>query len=137
VSPARERLAALATAAGYGTDALSMIADAALPRHIAGERLGETAIAHVASAVEVLAQCGYSADALTHIIAHYRDRYGERRWREFFWQRQLRTAALRFNHPRFYGLSPSETDPARLAGGGPDPADPAHALPAASPARAA
>jgi hypothetical protein len=108
-------LAALAAAARYGPDTLSQIADAALPRHIAGERLDEAMVAQVCTAVEVLAQCGYSADALADVIACYRDRYGERCWREFFWPQQLRIAALRFNHPRFYGLSPCEADPARLA----------------------
>jgi hypothetical protein len=115
MSPARERLAALAAAAGYGPDALTLIADAALPAHRPGERLKDTHIAHIASAVEVLAQCGHPAQVLADIVAHYRDRYGEPCWREQFWQRQLRTAALRYREPRFYGLSPSEADPARLA----------------------
>jgi hypothetical protein len=113
----RARLAALAAAAGYGPDALSLIADAALPtRPTCGERLGDTDIAHVASAVEVLAQAGHPASALPALVGHYRDRYGERCWREQFWQQQLRTACLRYRHPRFYGLSPCEADPTRLAG---------------------
>jgi hypothetical protein len=114
---ARARLAALAAAAGYGADALGLIADAALPtRPARGERLGDTDIANIATAVQVLAQAGHPANALPALVAHYRDRYGERCWREQFWQRQLRTASLRYRHPRFYGLSPCEADPARLAG---------------------
>ena len=115
MSAGRERLAALATAAGYGPDALSLIADAALPLRRPGERLDDVSVAHVCTAVEVLAQCGYRAEVLGDIVAHYRDRYGERCWREQFWQRQLRTAALRYTNPRFYGLSPCEADPSRLA----------------------
>jgi hypothetical protein len=95
MSAARARLAALAAAAGYGPDALALIADAALPGHRPGERLDETAVAHVASAVEVLTQAGHAA-VLGDIVAHYRDRYSQLCWREPFWQRQLRTAALRY-----------------------------------------
>jgi hypothetical protein len=118
MSPARQRLAALAAAAGYGPDALALIADAALPAHRPGERLPEEQIAHVASAVEVLAQCGHPSEALADIAGHYRDRYGEPCWREPFWRGQLRIAALRYREPRFYGLSPCEADPARLAAHG-------------------
>ena len=121
MSAARERLAALAAAAGYGPDTLSLIADAALPLHRPGERLDDASVAHVCTAVEVLAQCGYTATALADVVAGYRDRYGERCWREFFWPRQLHIAALRFNHPRFYGVSPCDADPSRLAGAQPRP----------------
>ena len=119
MSGARARLAALAALAGYPPEALTLIAHAALPAYHAGAQLDESALAQVGTAVEVLAQCGHRADVLGVIVAHYRDRYGETCWREQFWQRQLRTAALRFNHPRFYGLSPCEADPARLAAAAP------------------
>jgi hypothetical protein len=115
MSAARARIAALAAAAGYGPDTLGVIADAALPAHRPGERLDDAHVAHVATAVEVLAQASLPARGLADVIAHYRDRYGEYCWREQFWQRQLRTAALRYREPRFYGLSPCEADPARLA----------------------
>ena len=72
----------------------------------------------------MLAQAGYPAGALPDVIAHYRERYGETCWREQFWQRQLRTAALRYREPRFYGLSPCEADPARLAAHSAQPAPP-------------
>lgn len=111
----RARLNALAAAAGYGPETLTLIADAALPAHHSGHRLDDTRIGHVATAVEVLAQCGYSAEDLPEIIDSYRLRYRDGRWREHFWRNQLRAATLRFNHPRFYGLSPCEADPARLA----------------------
>jgi len=111
----RARLAALAASAGYGAYALQLIAEAAVPGHRPGERLDEAGLAQVASAVDVLAQCGYKQDGIADVVSHYRDHYDEARWRSEFWQRQLRTAALRFNHPRFYGLSPCEADPARLA----------------------
>ena len=67
----------------------------------------------------MLAQAGLPAHGLADVIAHYRDRYGEACWREQFWQRQLRTAAHRYQHPRFYGLSPCDADPAALAGPAP------------------
>ena len=63
----------------------------------------------------MLAQCGHPADALPDLVGSYRDRYGDGCWREHFWRAQLRIAALRYRHPRFYGLSPCEADPARLA----------------------
>ena len=115
MSPARARLSALAAAAGYGRETLELIVDAALPAHTPGARLNDTLIGHVTSAVEVLAQCGYTADELELIIDSYRLRYRDGRWRERFWRNQLRAATLRFNEPRFYGLSPCESDPARLA----------------------
>lgn len=115
MSAARTRLAALAAAAGYGPDTLLVIADAALPRHVPGERLDDTLVGHIASAVEVLAQCGYHADELAELIDRYRLRYRDGRWRERFWHNQLRAATLRYQHPRFYGLSPCEADPARLS----------------------
>ena len=125
MSSARQRLVALAAAAGYGPDTLSLIADAALPAHPPGERLDDTNLAHLASAVEVLAQAGYPAHALAEVVASYRARYGESGWRGPFWSRQLRAAALRYRQPRFYGLSPCEADPARLAAtDAPTPATP-------------
>jgi hypothetical protein len=105
---ARERLAAQAAAADYPPAALTLIAEAALPGYQPGDKLDGAAIDQVRTAVEILAQAGHPADALPGIIAHYRDRYGERCWREQFWQRQLRTARLRFNHPALYGSSPRE-----------------------------
>src|SRR3954467_3549133 len=135
MSPARPRLAALAAAAGYGPDTLLLIAEAALPRQRPGERLDDSGLAQVATAVEVLAQCGYCAEAISDLVGSYRQRHRDGRWREHFWRAQLRIAALRFNHPRFYGLSPCEADPDRLAAlPGPPAAD---ELPAAPPAAAA
>ena len=64
MSAARGRLAALAAAAGYGPDTLALIAEAALPGHRPGERLDDAPVAHIRTAVEVLAQAGYPADAL-------------------------------------------------------------------------
>ena len=136
MSPARARLAALAAAAGYGPDTLALIAAAALPQHRPGERLDDAGVAHVASAVEVLAQCGHPHSALADLVASYRDRYGERCWREHFWRAQLQIAAARYRHPRFYGLSPCEADPARLTPADKSPVA-AAALPAAPLARAA
>jgi hypothetical protein len=136
MTAARARLRALADAAGYGPDALALIADAALPIHTAGERPCDRDVAYVATAVEVLAQAGHPAAVLTALVAHYRARYGEPGWRAQFWQRQLRTACLRYRHPRFYGLSPCDAAPARLAGAD-DSAGAAHPSVAAPLARAA
>ncbi|RKQ90844.1 hypothetical protein C8N24_0659 [Solirubrobacter pauli] len=115
MSPARARLRALAAAAGYDRETLELIVDAALPAHLPGKRLNDTLIGHVATAVEVLAQCGYTADELELITESYRLRYRDGRWRDRFWHNQLCAATLRFNQPRFYGLSPCESDRARLA----------------------
>lgn len=115
MSTARARLRALAAAAGYERETLELIVDAALPKYIPGERLDDTLIGHVATAVEVLAQCGYTADELAEIVVSYRLRFRDGRWRERFWHNQLRAATLRFTQPRVYGLSPCESDPARLA----------------------
>ncbi len=124
MSPARTRLAALAAAAGYGPDTLLLIAEAALPNQRPGERLDDSGLAHVAAAVEVLAQCGHCAEAISDLVGSYRLRHRDGRWRAHFWRAQLRIAALRFNHPRFYGLSPYEADPARLAAYRAEPAPP-------------
>jgi hypothetical protein len=115
MSAARDRLAAQATAAGYASATLALIAETTLPAYRRGAQLDDAAIEQVRTAVEILAQAGHPAHALPAIVAHYRDRYGARCWREQFWQRQLRTADLRFNHPRLYGRSPCERHSARRA----------------------
>jgi hypothetical protein len=110
VTRARRRLAAQAAAAGYGSGALALIAQAALPGYRPGEVLDELLVEHVRAAVEILAQAGVPGDALGALLAHYHRRYGET-WREHFWRRQLRIAGLRFNHPELYGRSRCESDP--------------------------
>src|SRR3954463_8253475 len=122
MSATRARLATLAAAAGYGPDTLLLIAEAALPRQQPGERLDDAGLAQVTSAVEVLAQCGHSAEAISDLVGSYRQRHRDGSWREHFWRAQLRIAAVRFNHPRFYGLSPCEANPARLAAHSAQPA---------------
>jgi hypothetical protein len=107
VSAARERLAALATAAGYDPDALATIAHATLPAYQPGEHLSDRQIREVARGVEVLAQAGARADTLPGIVAHYQHRYGPQ-WRDWFWRQQLRTANLRHRHPERYGPSPCD-----------------------------
>src|SRR3954454_20239169 len=118
----RARLAALAAAAGYGPETLLLIAEATLPRQQPGERLDDAGLAQVTGAVEVLAQCGHAAEAISDLVGSYRLRHRDGRWRERFWRAQLRIAALRFNYPRFYGLSPCEADPARLTAHTAEPA---------------
>ena len=73
-------------------------------------------MAHLCTAVEVLAQCGHRADALAELVGSYRARSRDGSWRVRFWRTQLSIAALRYRHPRSYGLSPCEADPSRLAG---------------------
>lgn len=107
MSAERERLAALAAAAGYHTDLLATIAQATLPGYQPGHRLTDAQIKQVATAVEVLAQAGAQPDTLPGIVAHYRRRYGPE-WRDWFWRQQLRTANLRHQHPERYGPSPCE-----------------------------
>jgi hypothetical protein len=107
VSAARERLAALAAAAGYESDVLTLIAQATLPTYQPGQRLADRQVRQVATAVEVLAQAGAQGHALPGIVAHYQRRYGPD-WRDWFWRQQLRTANLRHQHPERYGHSPCE-----------------------------
>ena len=104
---ARERLAALAVTAGYHTDTLTTIAEATLPAYQPGQRLTDALINRIATGVEVLAQAGARGDALPGIVAHYKRRYGPD-WREAFWRQQLRTANLRYQHPKLYGPSPCD-----------------------------
>jgi len=111
---ARSRLAAQAAAAGYPPDLLALIAHATLPAHRDGQQLNDAQIEQVTQAVEVLAQAGYPAKSLAEHIADYQQRHGTS-WRERFWTRALRTAAVRYRQPDLYGLSPCETDPDRLA----------------------
>jgi len=111
---ARSRLAAQAAAAGYPPDLLTLIADATLSHYQPGDQLKDAQVAYVFQAVEVLAQGGYTAAALPEQLADYQQRHGTK-WRERFWTRALKIAAVRYRHPELYGLSPCETDPARLA----------------------
>ena len=111
---ARSRLAAQAAAAGYPPDLLALIAQATLPAYQLGDQLQDAEIVQIVEAVEVLAQAGYTAAALPEQLADYQQRHGTQ-WRERFWTRALRTAAVRYRHPDLYGLSPCEVDPDRLA----------------------
>ncbi len=107
MSVERERLAALAAAAGYEPDTLVTIAQAALPAYQPGQRLADHQITEIIRGVEVLAQAGACADALGGMVAHYQRRYGPD-WRQAFWTQQLRTANLRHQHPELYGPSPCD-----------------------------
>ena len=59
-------------------------------------------------------------------MADYQRRHGDE-WRERFWARALAIASVRYRHPELYGLSPCETDPARLAQHASKPAPPSAA----------
>jgi hypothetical protein len=128
-STARSRLAAQAAAAGYPPDLLALIAHATLPHYRPGDQLEDAHVEQVTDAVEMLAQAGYTAAALPQQLADYQQRHAGD-WRQRFWTRALRIAAIRYRHPRIYGLSPCEADPSRLAAQ-PQP------QPAKPPARAA
>ena len=91
-----------------------LIAHATLPGYRSGEQLQDAHIVQVTQAVEVLAQAGYQADTLSGQLADYQRRHGDD-WRQRFWARTLAIANVRYRHPELYGLSPCETDPARLA----------------------
>jgi len=112
MTAARERLRRLAYTAGYGPDTLLSIAEAAIPT-FQGGHLDDPHIQTMCDAVEVLAQAGCQDSEIGAMIAGYR-RLGAT-WRDAFWDRQVRTACLRFNNPAIYGLSPCESDPSRLA----------------------
>jgi len=105
VSAPRERLAALAAAAGYEPDVLALIAQATFRAYRTGQRLTDPQVNQITIAVEVLAQAGARADTLPGIVAHYQRRYGPY-WRDWFWSQQLRTANLRHQHPERYDHSP-------------------------------
>jgi hypothetical protein len=126
-SDARSRLAAQAAAAGYPPDLLALIAHATMPAYQPGQQLEDPQINQITTAVEVLAQAGYSAETVHEQIAR-RQRRGGTDWRNRFWARALRIASVRHRSPNTYGLSPCETDPERLL---------QHARPAAAPAAAA
>ncbi len=111
---ARSRLAANAAAAGYPPSLLALIAHATLPAYQPADQLRDAQVDQIADTVTVLAQAGYRANTLSEHMADYRRRHGER-WRERFWARALAIANVRYRHPEHYGLSPCETDPARLA----------------------
>ena len=99
MSPARDRLAAQAAAAGYPTALLATVAEATLPRHRAGERLDDRQIQHVTAAVETLAQAGISAAQLPELVAEHQRRHGEQ-WRDRFWAHVLRAANDRTRAPQ-------------------------------------
>jgi hypothetical protein len=110
---ARSRLAAHAAAAGYPPSLLTLIAHATLCACEPGDQLHDAHVDQITDAVQVLAQAGYRADTLSDHMADYRRRHGHQ-WRERFWTRALAIASVRYRHPELYGLSPCETDPARL-----------------------
>jgi hypothetical protein len=122
-SRARSRLAAQAAAVGYRPDLLALIAHATLPHYRPGDQLENAHVEQVTDAVEVLAQAGYTAAALPQHLADYQQHHpGD--WRQRFWTRALRIAAIRYRHADVYGLSPCEADPNRLAPQRPQPAKP-------------
>jgi hypothetical protein len=114
MSPARDRLAAQAAAAGYPPALLTTVADATLPRHRAGERLDDRQIQHVTAAVEALTEAGISAEQLPALVVEHRHRHGEQ-WRDRFWAHVLRAANDRTAHPSRHAPARGETGPARPA----------------------
>jgi hypothetical protein len=117
---AHDTLAWQARQTGYPPGLLAQIADAVIGEERPVEQLTDQQAAIVSDAVDTLAQAGWLADTLPDGLAHYRQQFAEN-WRERFWPRVLRTACLRFDNAPFYGLSPIETDPVRLARWGPAP----------------
>lgn len=109
---AREQLASHCQVCGYTPHTLQLIAEAAFADYQPGTRLDDTRVIEIAAAVQTLAQAGRDATMIELTVAHYKT-FGEH-WRPRFWEAVTRVAALRFNHPELYGLSPLETDPDRL-----------------------
>jgi hypothetical protein len=126
MSPARDRLAAQAAAAGYPPALLTTVADATLPRHRAGQRLDDRQIDHLTAAVETLAQAGINAEQLPELVAQHRRRHGQQ-WRERLWAHVLRAANDRNAHPKRDAPSPGKTGPVRPAHQRPRPATPGRA----------
>jgi hypothetical protein len=96
---AREKLAAVAAAAGYPPATLTAIAEAALPRYTAGERLAERQIDEITDAVRTLAQSGLTADEVDALIADHRRRHGAN-WRHALWRQALEAANRRYADKR-------------------------------------
>jgi hypothetical protein len=126
MSPARDRLAAQAAAAGYPTALLTTVADATLPRHRAGERLDDRQIDHVTAAIATLAQAGISAEQLPKLVAEHQGRHGAK-WRDRLWAHVLRAANDRTAHPTHPAPSRGETGPGRPTQPSPRPASPGRA----------
>jgi hypothetical protein len=103
----RERLMILARRAGYSPRTLEHLAEAALPRYLPGDRLGDDSVAEVCRAVEILAQSGMTDHDIPIAVADYKRQWAEQ-WRERFWSAYLRIARWRFNHPELYGSSPCD-----------------------------
>jgi len=94
VSATQARLAALCAAAGYPPALLNLIAEATFPHHRSGEALSAGQRRQLAEAVEVMVEGGRTAEHIPVLIDEYKQRHGER-WRDVFWTRTLRAAAIR------------------------------------------
>ena len=94
MSATQARLAALCAAAGYPPALLNLIAEATFPRQTTGEALSEPQARELAEAVKTLAEGGRTAEQIAVLIDEYKQRDGER-WRDVFWTRTLRAAAIR------------------------------------------
>jgi hypothetical protein len=98
---AREKLAAVAAAVGYPPATLTAIAEAALPRYTAGERLAERQIDEITDAVRTLAQAGLTADEVDALIADHRHRHRHgANWRHALWRQALEAANRRYADQR-------------------------------------
>lgn len=101
---ARERLGAMATAAGYTPLALAMLADAVLRDFRIGIALDAAQLADVSCAVEVAVQAGLSDAEVRELVPAFQRRGGD--WRAALWRILLARANRRFNDPRRFGVSP-------------------------------
>lgn len=139
---ARERLRAMATAAGYSPLVLAMLADAVMPSFRIGRALETAQLQHVSCAVEVAAQAGLSDADVRELVPAFQRRGGD--WRTSLWRILLARANRRFNDPQRFGVSPvchvtGQYPPAFAptpATGAPS-ARPTHTLPRRSQPRAA
>ena len=101
---ARERLSAMANAAGYSPLVLAMLADAVMPDFRIGQALERARLQQVSCAVEVAAQAGLSDADVRELVPAFQRRAGD--WRTSLWRILLARANRRFNDPRRFGVSP-------------------------------
>jgi hypothetical protein len=88
------RLQQLADAAGYGPEALGLLAEVTLPRH-RGEELTEAERGHLAEAVEVAFLAPLDETELFAAIQRHRDSAED--WRTAFWRETLDAANASYN----------------------------------------
>lgn len=106
MTDADARLAALCAAAGYPEEMRELIAHATFPSHQAGQALSESELTQLAEAVKVLVEAGRRAEEIPALVAECQA-HDDAGWRDEFWRRTFRAAAMRAAQPPRPGGKPS------------------------------